>query len=87
MTTKIKTYLEKKYPDAKIWDSLDKDFIHVRIVLCANSKVDGVSVPITNTMKFHIDTIKLEMIDIINKRFFNVDSSLILKNYNFLKNK
>jgi len=57
-----KEFLKNKYPDGVVFDSCDKDYISVRIVLCEKSKIDGMVVPLTKTMSFHVDTINLEIL-------------------------
>ncbi len=59
-------FLKKKYPQSEVFKSLDKDFICVRHTLGSsgfmNDKGEKFLVPITNTEKYHIDTIKLEIL-------------------------
>ncbi len=68
-------YLKKKYPDALVWKSLDKDYICVRhagksskfyITTYANGKEVNTpfDVPITDTQHLHVDTVKLEMLNV-----------------------
>lgn len=67
------SYLKNQFPSAEIFPSLDKDFICVREVIGQSNfgKNDKAAVkndrgelivPITNTEKYHVDTIRLKMI-------------------------
>lgn len=64
-------YLKKKYPEAEVFRSVDEDFICVRTILGQgnfgkNEKGEQVIVPITNTKKIHIDTIRFETLTTTN---------------------
>ena len=58
--------LKKKYPDAEVFPSLDKDFICVRHTLGSSGfmtdKGEKFKVPITNTEKIHVDTVRLNFL-------------------------
>ncbi len=66
-------YLKKKYPDAQVWKSLDKDFICIRHTdpkaakfyrteIVKGKEVDiPFNVNITRTVYLHRDTIRIEM--------------------------
>lgn len=55
-------YLREKHPNAEVFESIDKDFICVRTTLGSSNFGKDMIVPITNTKKYHIDTIRLQMI-------------------------
>ena len=52
-------YLRIYYPEAEVFESVDKDFLVVRETLCKDTKIDGVIVPLTKTTKFHVDTVRV----------------------------
>jgi len=60
-------FLKNKYPDKTIWPSLDKNYICVRTILGTSNfgklpNGDKIEVPITNTERVHVDTVRLMMI-------------------------
>lgn len=61
-------YLKKEFPKAEVWpSSSDKDFILVRHTSGStnfgkNDKGEQIIVPITHTEKYHIDTVRLRII-------------------------
>lgn len=61
------TYLKSQFTNAEIFQSLDKDFICVRHIIGQsnfgkNAMNEIVMVPIYKTEKFHVDTIRLQIL-------------------------
>ncbi len=54
-------HLKQKYPNSEVFQSLDKDYIIVRTVIGESNF--GFKLPITKNQKFHIDSIRLELLE------------------------
>ena len=57
-------FLKKKYPEALVWESLDSDYINVRffngVSNFYNDKNEKFTVNVSNTEKYHIDSVRFE---------------------------
>ena len=64
----VLSYLSNKFPMAEVFTSCDKDFVIVRSIIGQsnfgkNASNEQVIVPIYNTQKLHIDTVRLQMLN------------------------
>lgn len=59
----IISLLKSRFPDAEVFASTDENIVCVRSVIGQSNFGNGVTVPITDTKRYHLDTIRFRLMN------------------------